>query len=446
MRSCPECSRPLFVKSWPYICQCGSAVTGDQSGDVPFFSGTLSEAYPLREIARESTRERGRKAWESLHAMQFPSAEKIEKWLDAEVPGFDCACKQFAREYIQNNPPPLGRSRREWFEWTWKFHDAVDQKTGDERMSLEDARKYWSERRRQSAEKSFVWNTRQPVEHMLTWDELTRDTAELASIILNRHPDVAAIAGVPRSGMRAACDVAVRLGVPLYEASTENGLRYMGGGSRVRMPGIHGERTKFDGEIVIVDDSICSGFSLRELRDSNPELAKLPVYVVYAATPGIKDVDGYAVHKELPHWFEWNLLGNGQILRDFNVGIDFDGVLCPDCTVECDDDGECYRNWLDTVPPIRTPRAYPVPYIITARLEKYRQKTMDWLAKHRISYGKLVMFPGTFSDRMQTCIGSWKAEKCTENGVKLFIESSYEQSAVIAQKTGNSVISIERRP
>jgi uncharacterized HAD superfamily protein len=283
------------------------------------------------------------------------------------------------------------------------------------------------------------------VQHLITFDEWTRDTLALSQMILADHPDVSGIAGCPRSGMRAACDIALRLGLPLYEASLD-GLRLSGGGggSRVRSAKIHGPRKSFDGPIVIVDDSTCSGVAIREMK-SSPSLADLPVYVVYAANSARSLVNGYAVHKDLPHWFDWNMLNNGIVLRS-GVGTDFDGVLCPDCDNADDDDGERYVAWMENVKPIRFPRDYRVPFIVTARREAYREITERWLARWTINYGKLVMFPGTFAERSATDIGQWKAEECNRLGVGLFIESDYRQACRIAEIRRTPVVSIEPRP
>ena len=286
--------------------------------------------------------------------------------------------------------------------------------------------------------------TRSLVQHIVTVEDLSRDTIALTQTIASNHPDVSAIAGVPRSGMRVACDVAIRLGVPLYEASYE-GLRACGGGggSRIRNGAIHGHRKSFSGPIVVVDDSICSGMSLRELRKV-PELADLPTYVIYAASPGRKLITGYVHAMELPHWFDWNFLNNGQILSQRRVGVDFDGVLCGDCLPADDDDGERYAAWMANVQPIRFPRDYRVPFIITARREAYRSITEAWLAKYRINYGTLIMYPGTFAERQQCDIGQWKAAECDRAGVGLFVESDYRQATRIAELRQRPVISIER--
>lgn len=170
---------------------------------------------------------------------------------------------------------------------------------------------------------------------------------------------------------------------------------------------------------------------MNELR-SNPELAWLPTYAVYGASSGKDKVDGYAVHHELPHWFEWNLWNNGQILRDFNTAIDWDGVLNPDCRPDDDDDGQRYTTWLKNVKPIRTPRSYKVPCIITARRETYRDIAEAWLARYKINYGRLIMFPGSLEERSRTCIRSWKAEQASQVGARMFIESDSEQAKIIA--------------
>lgn len=87
-------------------------------------------------------KESGKKAWEELHSMKDPTIEKMNNWLKI-VPSYGCGCQNFARKYINENPPPFD-DYIEFFEWTWRFHDIVDQKTGDERLSLEEARERWN--------------------------------------------------------------------------------------------------------------------------------------------------------------------------------------------------------------------------------------------------------------------------------------------------------------
>ena len=75
--------------------------------------------------------------------MEDPTPEKIEEWIETMVPDFGCRCKKFARHHVNCYRPPYEGTREEWVEYTWNFHDLADQKTGDIRMTLEEARKIW---------------------------------------------------------------------------------------------------------------------------------------------------------------------------------------------------------------------------------------------------------------------------------------------------------------
>ena len=87
------------------------------------------------------------------------------------------------------------------------------------------------------------------------------------------YRDVSGIAGSPLSGMRAATDIALRLGVTLYAASPQDGLVELSKGMRLRGVGLHGKMHPIpDGPVVLVEDSTCSGTSLGELQ-SHPDLA-----------------------------------------------------------------------------------------------------------------------------------------------------------------------------
>jgi hypoxanthine phosphoribosyltransferase len=398
----------------------------------------------LHTISPSGTSQARKSHWPPLHQYAIDHAND---WNEAEarafywewcnaIPDYNCNCSINWALYTAANPPDF-TSADAFFAWTVAAHNYVSTthvKPPKLPMTVADARRLYQPN-----------HAAGNLQHVITWDQFTRDILTLSQIILDRHPDVSAIAGVPRSGMRVASDIAIRLGVPLYEASASNGLRYIGGGSRIRNSNIHGERHTHSGPVVLVDDSVCSGFAMAELGQ-HADLSRLPKYVVYAASPGKDRVDGYALHLELPHWFDWNILNNGQILRDGNLGIDFDGVLGEDCLPEDDDDGPRYEAWLKALRPIRTPRDYTVPFIITARREAYRQLTEAWLNRYRIQYGQLVMFPGSFAERSQTDIGQWKAEQCDRLGVGLFVESDYWQAKRIAELRNQIVVSIQPAP
>ena len=60
--------------------------------------------------------------------------------------------------------------------------------------------------------------------------------------------------------------------------------------------------------------------------------------------------------------------------------MDFDGVLCRDPTEEENDDGDKYRYFIANVEPIFKP-SVEIGWIVTSRLEKYRDLTENWLKK-----------------------------------------------------------------
>lgn len=412
IHTCPTCEHSVKSSKLYFVCSCSTQAK------------RVNAWLPLHQYAADHCHD-----WDGSAARTF-----FDKW-NASV--FGCGpCKTHWTSYTAANPPDFA-SADAFFAWGVHAHNHVSVhhvRTPKPAMTLEDAKRLYR-----------APHAATDLQHVITWDQFTRDILTLSQVILNDHPDVSGIAGVPRSGMRVACDIAIRLGVPLYEASATNGLRYMGGGSRIRSTAIHGTRKNYPGPIVLVDDSTCSGGAIREISN-NSEIATLPKYVVYAASPGRSLVDGYAVHHELPHWFDWNLFGNGLVLTGANVGIDFDGVLGEDCLPEDDDDGPRYTTWLNALRPIRTPRDFTVPFIITARREAYRDLTEAWLERYRIQYGQLVMFPGTFAERGRTDIGQWKAEQCDRVGVGIFIESCYWQAKRIAELRKKLTISIAQRP
>src|SRR5690606_15176720 len=91
-----------------------------------------------------------------------------------------------------------------------------------------------------------------------------------------------------------------------------------------------------------------------------------------------------------PHLLEWNLFNS---VLSPSMAVDFDGILCHDCPPQDDDDGPRYARFLREVQPLYVMRKTVVQLIVTARLEKYRPQTLDWLARHGIAVKTLVMGP-----------------------------------------------------
>lgn len=362
--------------------------------------------------------------WQDVwtHLFYLSTIAELTEW-ESRFANPSCRCESFYRQWKTVNPPTEPIS----FNWKYRLKSAVNEKLGKPNLSLEQAR--WLYR---------FTGERGPVHHMITREDLAEDTRHLARLIYARHPNVSGIAGVARSGMMPAVDIALMLGVDLYEAHPD-GCRLITGGVR-RTGTLHGHRRVDDGPIVIVDDSTCSGHACKQLSHLGH-----PFYVVYAANDGKRVVDGYVVPLELPHHFEWNLLHNGIVMDKCNAAFDLDGVFAENCPIECDDDGPRYVDWMRRVQPMQWSIEYEVPCIITARRDVYREQTLDWLSRHGIRVRDLVMYPGAFAERSRTSIGRWKAEQAIARQRGIFVESDYSQACEIARHHPTcQVISIER--
>ena len=270
----------------------------------------------------------------------------------------------------------------------------------------------------------------------ISWMQFNQDILDFSDSIKGKGYD--AVIGVPRSGMVVASQMSIRLGVPLYSLG-EYGPVYLGGGLRVRRRGEAVDPKK----ALLVEDSTASGHSFLEAEKWMGEgMDDWSVHkaAIYAVPGQLSELSEYHRELDLPHWFEWNLLWNKWIMDEWKIGVDFDGILCPDFTPEQDDDGWRY---LDAMKKARclVPAGTHIYAIITARLEKYRPWTEDWLRKHDITYDHLIMGPWIDSDdRRKFCLGSYKAEHCQKLEVGMFVESCPHQSHIIKSKRHQPVL------
>jgi len=79
--------------------------------------------------------------------------------------------------------------------------------------------------------------------------------------------------------------------------------------------------------------------------------------------------------------------------------------------------------------------------VVTARLEKYREPTADWLARHGICFDELVMIdlPDAAERRRRGGLGRFKAAVYAGDAeAELFIESNSEQARTIARRSGKA--------
>jgi orotate phosphoribosyltransferase len=268
---------------------------------------------------------------------------------------------------------------------------------------------------------------------------------DLLNLIAKIPPDITAIAGVARSGLSAATMLSMYLHLPMITirqtmgdiVDTGNGWRL--GGSKHVNP--------YQGKILVVDDTVMTGNSLRAIRPLVNEKIGQAVYAaVYVNPRATLKPDIWAVDLPWPHILEWNVF---KSILSPSVAMDFDGILCHDCPPGSDDDGLKYLDFIRNAKPLYVPRRVPVPLIVTARIERYRSETEDWLRRHGIRWHRLVMHPAaTLAERRRDDIPAYKARHYAEWASKhratpgpiIFMESEDRQAREIARHSRLMVV------
>ena len=264
---------------------------------------------------------------------------------------------------------------------------------------------------------------------------------DILNLIAKIPPDVTAIAGVARSGLSAATMLSMYLHLPMITirqtmgdvVQTGNGWRL--GGSRHVNP-----RTE---KILVVDDTVMTGNSLKAIKPLiDREFGNAVYAAIYVNPKATLKPDIWSVDLPWPHLLEWNVFNS---ILSPSSAMDFDGILCHDCPPGSDDDGPKYLDFIRNAHPLYTPRRCPIPLIVTARIEKYRADTEDWLRRHGIAWHRLVMHPAaTLAERRRDNIPAYKARHYAEWAAKhratpgphLFFESEDQQAKQIAIRTG----------
>lgn len=271
------------------------------------------------------------------------------------------------------------------------------------------------------------------------------DDLELAlqRLALKLSPQTSLIVGVPRSGLMAAAMLALQLNLPFTDLEGYLDGRVLATGRRSRPDASAGQRR----DVVILDDSVLTGNSMREVRthlDASALDDEVTFAAAFAAPESLEHIDAYGEILRSPRIFAWNILHHPQLME--RACLDIDGVLCRDPLQEENDDGERYREFIVSAQPLFLPSS-PIGSLVTSRLERYRPETEQWLERHGIQYERLVMLEGVdaATRRRLGLHASHKAKFYAESGAELFIESDFSQAEEIARLSGRQVFSIDRR-
>lgn len=263
--------------------------------------------------------------------------------------------------------------------------------------------------------------------------DLREDTRRMAHDL---SPDVDLVVAIPRSGLLAANLLCLSLDVPMTDVDGlrrgdlfDTGNRYVGSLSMDEVD-----------TALVFDDSVYSGTQMTETRQRLDDV-EFPFDVEYGAVYITRDTHEYVDHwgevVPTPRVFEWNVIHHYS-LSEFCV--DIDGVLCRDPTADENDDGRNYREFISEVDPKVLPNR-PIGWLVTCRLEKYRDETAAWLDRHGIEYDELVMMdhPDMETRREAGDHAAYKARVYDETGAKLFIESTRHQAVEICERTSKPV-------
>lgn len=263
--------------------------------------------------------------------------------------------------------------------------------------------------------------------------------ADVRKWSLSIPDDIVAVAGVPRSGSLIALLLAQHRNIHFVE--WEQLLR----GERPWTERLRRNVTAkpADGPVLVVDDTCYTGWTIRQLKPSIR--GNIRYGALYVGDEGRHELDyWFAVAPVWSHSFEWNLLHDAPTKH---VCSDLDGTLCEDYLLpgEDHDFSEAYAKHLQHARKIRG-TSYPVHAVVTARLEKYRQQTEDWLGRSGILYDRLIMCPAVTPDeRSRMGFGRWKASVYAElPDARLFVENDHSQAKTIYDLTGKAVLSIDR--
>lgn len=250
-----------------------------------------------------------------------------------------------------------------------------------------------------------------------------------------------AIIGIPRSGSIPASLIATHMQRPVAD------LNYF-----LETGQACGRSGTFSNEpirrILLVDDTVNKGRAMNRavqlIKTKRPkvEIIRFAVWGPYQLDDPKSVVDVWLQDLKGPRVFQWNLWKHIRGPRWF---YDMDGVLCRDPRKDENDDGSKYLEFIKTAEPLFLPTR-PIGHIVTARLEKYRQPTVEWLKRHGVEFQSLSMMQhSTKAERMAAGNrGGWKAliVNAMDTGEfkkELFIESSPKQAGIIARETGLQV-------
>ncbi|MEM6256773.1 MAG: phosphoribosyltransferase [Planctomycetota bacterium] len=253
--------------------------------------------------------------------------------------------------------------------------------------------------------------------------------------------DIDLVVGIPRSGLLAANILALYLNKPITDLDGLIEGRMLSKGKRV-VANFNGDIIGSARKILIFDDCISWGTEINKARQRVEEAGLIDRAVfgcVYSFPENPHLADFVMEMIPRPMTFQWSCLYTPELKR---VCVDIDGILCHDCPKDQDDDGPGYLDFLENATPLFLP-THEVRWLVTSRLEKYREQTERWLAKHNVPYQDLIMMDvATPAERAKN--GAHRKFKAdffkSQKEARLFIESCPRSAREIYELTGKPAL------
>ena len=247
------------------------------------------------------------------------------------------------------------------------------------------------------------------------------------------------VLGIPRSGLLPASMIAMWLNLPMYSLDRVNSPQLLSAATKfggIRML----EHTENDGGLLVVDDTVYNGTAMKNFAPRIPE----DTYTcsVYVRPESEFKPDFYGRELNATHLLEWNLFNCTYI--EYAL-LDFDGILSPNVPYDKCINEESYIDYITNVEPFyhRIPKT-KCRGIVTARLEKYRDITEEWLDRHGVRYDSLIMYPTEKEEiRDKNHIqeaANFKAKHFSASSAHFFIESELPEAVIIRRESGKFVI------
>ena len=245
--------------------------------------------------------------------------------------------------------------------------------------------------------------------------------------------DFDTVVAIPRSGMLIGSIISTYFGKPLSTPDMIiEGKQWISSESS-----LHEINLNFYGTILLVDDSLSSGKQMEkyaQLIQKYLPNKKIITAVLYKSKDSSYKLDRF--YKEVPgktlNHYDFSLMHQKLNL---NLACDLDGILCKDYA------GQNYDDFLRNAIPHRIP-IFQIDTIITARSEKHRKITEDWLKKYNVRYKNLYMLHENDNSDIERVI-KFKVKILLKERPDLYWESNDYLAKECFERTGIKTLCLE---